>query len=120
MEPCVRRMIVAALLLVSLGAAQAEMRCGWISRSGKQNWYLTDKQSVWVMRKQGEARPSWMDNMPDLREGGWREPEEGFAFGCGCLEVTIDKASRRVTDLVAGTSIPYSDCEMALDVPPAK
>jgi Protein of unknown function (DUF4087) len=114
-----RLVIAAALLVASAHSAHAETRCGWVSKSGK-SWYLTDKQSVWVMRKTGEPRPPWLDNLPDLNEGGWREPEEGFGYGCGCLQVTVDKASRRVTDIVGGTSVPYSDCEMALDVAPAR
>jgi hypothetical protein len=91
-------------------AAKSEKRCGWIDNPTPANWWLTDAAGQWIIGSQGGYQAPGMDNLPDMSTEGWIETNGYYGYGCGCMQVTTDKKTRRVTRIYSATPIPIGRC----------
>lgn len=91
-------------------AAKTEKRCGWIDNPTPANWWLTDAAGQWIISSQGGYQAPGMDNLPDMSTEGWVETNGYYGYGCGCMQVTTDRKTKRVTRIYSATPIPIKRC----------
>jgi hypothetical protein len=77
--------------------SKSERRCGWLSNPTPGNWWLTDKDGQWVLGTQGADETPGMDGLPDMTTAGWVETNGRYGYGCACITIAHDPATRRVT-----------------------
>lgn len=91
-------------------AGASEKRCGWIDNPTPANWWLTDAAGQWIISSQGGYQAPGMDNLPDMSTQGWVETNGYYGYGCGCMQVTTDRKSKRITRIYSATPIPIKRC----------
>jgi len=100
-HPPLRAGFILAMLL-PLGAAPPNPpakgnRCGWIHNPTPANWWLVDRDGEWEIGSQGGYQAPGIDNIPDLSERQWVKTNGYYGYGCGCMTVSVDPKSRRIT-----------------------
>ena len=100
----------AASLPISVHAAVPERRCGWLQNPTPANYWLLDRDGEWTLSAQGGYQVEGMDNMPDMTTRGWVRVNGNYGYGCACMSVTTDRASRRVTRIFSATPVPLRQC----------
>jgi hypothetical protein len=91
---------LAAAALLAVGAAppadqkKLAPRCGWIVNPTPGNWWLTDRDGMWVMGSQGSEPVEGMDRIPDLTGKQWVRTNGYYGHGCGCITGKFDKAGK--------------------------
>lgn len=91
--------------------AEGERRCGWLSNPTPGNWWLTDRDGEWVLGTQGGEQAPGMDEMPDMSTAGWVEVNGHYGYGCACMTIAHDPATRRVTRIANAEPKPLSQCQ---------
>ena len=105
--------MLAQLLAAILAAASpsaTERRCGWLDNPTPANWWLTDRDGEWLIGAQGGYQAPGMDEMPDMTRRGWVRTNGHYGYGCACMEVNVDRASRRIARIVSATPLPLRQC----------
>ena len=102
--------IVAAALAAPGPPGPGERRCGWISNPTPANWSLIDRDGEWILGVQGGYQAPGMDEMPDMSTAGWVETNGHYGYGCACMTISHDPASRRVTRVANATPKPLRQC----------
>lgn len=102
------------------GAAPAEeaRRCGWLSNPTPGNWWLTDRDGQWVLGTQGGEQAPGLDETPDMSTAGWVETNGHYGYGCACMTMTHDPATRRVTRIADVEPKPLGQCRADRALPP--
>lgn len=75
------------------------------------NWWLVDRHGEWTIGEQGGYQAPGMDDMPDMTTAGWVEVNGHYGYGCGCMEVSTDRANRRITRIFSARPVPLRQCE---------
>jgi hypothetical protein len=101
---------LAAAALAALPQPGIEHRCGWLDNPTPANWWLTDRDDEWLIGAQGGNQARGMDEMPDMTTRGWVETNGHYGHGCTCMDVAVDRASRRVARFVRATPLPLRQC----------
>ncbi|WP_439567446.1 DUF4087 domain-containing protein [Sphingopyxis sp.] len=91
-------------------AARSEKRCGWIDNPTPANWWLTDGTGRWTIGLQGGHQAPGLNSLPDMRAKGWVATNGSYGYGCGCMQVTTDKSTARVTRIYSATPLPINRC----------
>jgi hypothetical protein len=105
-----------ALLFLATAALAAapqggiERRCGWLANPTPANWWLTDRHGEWLIGAQGGYQAPGMDEMPDMTRRGWVRTNGHYGHGCACMDVTVDRAERRITRIVRAIPVPLRQC----------
>jgi hypothetical protein len=111
-----------ALLIVALVLAAPspgiERRCGWLHNPTPANWWLVDNDGEWLIGAQGGYQAPGMDRMPDMTTLGWVRTNGNYGHGCACMDVAVDRASRRVTRIEMARPQPLRDCRTDPHLPP--
>jgi len=97
-------------LLAAAPHSTPVQRCGWLQNPTPANWWLVDRDGEWLIGAQGGYQAPGMDEMPDMSTGGWVETNGHYGYGCACLTVTTDRASRRITRILSARSVPLRQC----------
>jgi hypothetical protein len=95
-----------------------ERRCGWLHNPTPANWWLVDRDGEWLIGAQGGYQAPGMDNMPDMTTRGWVRTNGHYGHGCACMDVAVDRASRRITRIAAATPLPLRQCRADPRLPP--
>ena len=96
----------------------SERRCGWLENPTPSNYWLKDRQGEWLLSAQGGyAAEGYDDIMPDMTTAGWVETNGHYGYGCACLDVVVDPASRHVLRLLSATPIPLARCRADKSLP---
>lgn len=122
------RLLVLALGLLILGPSapamagkstvpKTELRCGWIDNPTPANWWLTDRHGQWLMMAMGGHEAPGMDKMPDMSSGEWVKTNGYYGYGCGCLRVTVDARSKRITRIFSARQVPLRQCRRDASLP---
>ncbi|HEX9933385.1 MAG TPA: DUF4087 domain-containing protein, partial [Allosphingosinicella sp.] len=82
------------------------------------NWWLTDKDGQWVLGTQGADQAPGMDQMPDMSTAGWVETNGHYGYGCACMTIAYDPATRRVTRIADPEPKPLGQCRADNGLPP--
>ena len=101
---------LAALALAAAPPAGTERRCGWIDNPTPGNWWLTDRNGEWLIGAQGGYQARGMDRMPDMSSRGWVRTNGNYGYGCACMDVAVDRASRRVVRMAGVRALPLRQC----------
>ncbi|HYI63780.1 MAG TPA: DUF4087 domain-containing protein [Allosphingosinicella sp.] len=99
-----------ALLAAPAPAPGTERRCGWLQNPTPANFWLIDRDGEWLIGAQGGYQAPGMDDMPDMSTRGWVETNGHYGYGCACMTVTTDRATRRVTRIVSARPVPLRQC----------
>lgn len=105
------------LLLAATIAEAAERRCGWYDNPTPGNHWLTDRDGEWVLSTQGREPPPGMDSMRDMTTAGWVATNGYYGYGCACVTLEADRATRRVTCVLAGEPLPLARCRADRSLP---
>ena len=111
-------LLIVALALASPSAGTTERRCGWLHNPTPANWWLVDRDGEWLIAAQGGYQAPGMDDMPDMTTREWVSTNGNYGHGCACMNVTTDRASRRVTRIESATPLPLRQCRADPRLPP--
>ena len=103
--------ILAAALAAAAPAQGTERRCGWLHNPTPANWWLVDRDGEWLIGAQGGYQAPGMDEMPDMTTAGWVETNVHYGYGCACMDVTVDRRTRRITRIASARPLPLRQCE---------
>lgn len=89
---------------------KAERRCGYLDNPTPANWWLTDRDGEWVIGVQGGHQAEGIDRIPDFG-GAWKVTNAGsHGYGCACLSVVTDTATRHIVSIASVEVLPLSRC----------
>ncbi|WP_198371618.1 DUF4087 domain-containing protein [Roseomonas rosulenta] len=111
-------MILAILAATGGPALAQERRCGWLDNPGPGNWSLTDRDGRWVLWTQGRAMPPGMREVTGMTAQDWVRPVGNYGYGCACLTVVADPATRVVNRVTQARQLPVSRCAADPALPP--
>jgi hypothetical protein len=109
-------LLLPALLLSAAGgpAPGSEKRCGWIVNPTPANYWLVDRDTRWnngwLISAQGGYQARGMDNMPDMTTRGWVRTNGNYGYGCGCMQVRLDRRNRQITRIYSAAPAPLAQC----------
>ena len=108
--------LLLAMALVSVYARsltpptleKSEMRCGWFSNPTPANASLVDRDGEWIIGVQGghQAEGDW----PEFSSQQWVETNGHYGYGCACLQVRVNRSTRRVIAIESGRARALSVC----------
>jgi hypothetical protein len=105
-----RLLLGSALLPAPASGAQgAGRRCGWFDNSTPGNATLADRDGEWTIGIQGghQADGDW----PEFSDAQWVETNSGHhGYGCACLTMRVDPATRNVVSISKATARPLATC----------
>ncbi|HEX8572033.1 MAG TPA: DUF4087 domain-containing protein [Allosphingosinicella sp.] len=98
-------------------AAKGERRCGWLFNPTPANWWLADRDDQWILGTQGGESAPGMEEMPDMSTAGWVETNGYYGYGCACMTITHDPATRRVLRIADAEPKPLKQCRSDRSLP---
>lgn len=102
--------LAAAAALAAAAPGGTERRCGWIDNPTPANWWLTDRDGEWLIGAQGGYQALGMEAMPDMTIRGWVRTNGHHGYGCGCMDVRVDRRARRITRILRARPLPLRQC----------
>ena len=118
-QPAKYLLLIATLLLLTTVSAhpqsadtatqpKLETRCGWFSNPTPGNAWLFDRDGEWTIGIQMgyQAEGDW----PDFSPKQWVETNVHYGYGCACLKVRVDRATKRVIKIESARARPLSVC----------
>jgi len=92
----------------SAGVEKSERRCGWFSNPTPSNASLYDREGEWIISVQGgyQADGDW----PDFGPKQWIETNVHYGYGCACLQLQVNRSTRRVIAIESAKARPLSAC----------
>ena len=91
-------------------AGPGERRCGWLMNPTPGNWWLFDGDGEWILGTQGRELTPGMEDMPDMSTAGWVETNGHYGYGCACMTISYDPATRQVTRVADAKPKPLRQC----------
>jgi hypothetical protein len=122
-------LFLPALLLAAASAAPApqsapagsEKRCGWVVNPTPGNLWLIDGgqrwNTGWLVSSQGGYRASGIDVLPDMTTRGWVKTNGNYGYGCGCMQVRVDRRNRQIARVYSGQPAPLGQCRADRSLP---
>ena len=101
---------VTGAAVAGAAAPQAERRCGWFSNPTPGNLSLFDRDGEWVIGVQGGHQAQDSGDWPSFRPGQWVEQNGHYGYGCACLEMRADPASKEVLAYGRTWARPLAAC----------
>lgn len=98
-------------------AVAGERRCGWLYNPTPGNWWLFDGHGEWILATQGGDQAPGFDDLPDMSTAGWVETNGHYGYGCACMTIAYDPATRRVTRVADATPKPLKQCRADKGLP---
>jgi hypothetical protein len=85
-----------------------ETRCGWFVNPTPANAWLNDRHGEWIIGVQGghQAEGDW----PEFGPGQWVETNGSYGYGCACMNVRVDRKSRKVLEIKSAYARPLAAC----------
>lgn len=119
------RLIIASfLLLITVGlvygqqktpgtaaVGKFETRCGWLDNPTPGNFWLNDRDGEWTIGIQGgyQVENDW--DFPNFKPRQWIVTNAGsYGYGCACLQLRVDRETRRVLAIKSARARPLSAC----------
>jgi hypothetical protein len=109
--------VLATLGVGSISPAAAkqnavEKRCGWLTNPSPGNSYFFDRDGRWILGEQGGYQLADEDEarLPATRRGSAIVDSRGYGYSCSCLNMQVDRKSRRAVRIVSGTALPLKQC----------
>ncbi len=111
-------LLLLPALLMSAAVADAqpgsERRCGWIVNPTPANFWLVDRDTRWntgwLISAQGGYQARGTELMPDWSTRGWVRTNGNYGYGCGCMQVRVDRRNRQITRIYSATAAPLAQC----------
>jgi hypothetical protein len=109
-------LLLPALLLSAAAAPESgsEKRCGWVVNPTPANYWLVDRETRWndgwLISAQGGYQARGMDRMRDMTTRGWVRTNGNYGYGCGCMQVRVDRRNRQITRIYSAAPVPLAQC----------
>jgi hypothetical protein len=89
-------------------AQEPKLRCGWFENPTPGNAWLTDRDGEWLIGVQGgmQADGDW----PRFRKGEWVARQASYGYGCACLRLVADPATKEVKNILSAKARPLKAC----------
>jgi hypothetical protein len=100
----------AAAPAAAAPAGKPARRCGWLVNPTPGNWWLYDRDGEWILASQGSESATGMDDLPDMSTTGWVETNGHYGYGCACMTIAYEPATRRVTKVADASPRPLRQC----------
>ena len=101
---------LAAAALAVAPAGAPERRCGWLDNPTPANFWLTDRDGEWLIGAQGGYQAPGIDDMPDMSTAGRVRLNGSYGYSCACMDVTVDRRTRRITRIYSARPVPLRQC----------
>jgi hypothetical protein len=95
----------------------AARRCGWLHNPTPGNWWLVDGDGEWILGAQGGYQAPGMDELPDMSAAEWVEVNGHYGYGCACMDIVADPASKRVLQVSRANPRPLAKCRADRELP---
>jgi hypothetical protein len=109
------------LLAASVAASPqsgVKSRCGWLDNPTPGNWSLFDRDGEWLIGMQMDYQAPGIDKIPDFPKSAWVRRNTGsYGYGCACMKVITDRASRRITNILSAAVRPLRLCRADRKLP---
>lgn len=92
-----------------------ERRCGWVDNPTPANWWLVDRDDTWEIGIQGGYQAE--GDMPDFKTR-WVETNVHYGYGCACMDMRVDRATKRVIEYRRVQVLPIDRCRKDRKLPP--
>jgi len=110
--------IFAAAILAAGLQNPIERRCGWLDNPTPGNWSLFDRHGEWLIGMQMAYQAPGIDNIPEFPKSAWVRTNAGsYGYGCICMRVTTDRATRRLTSILSAIVKPLRLCRADRKLP---
>ena len=111
-------LLTLALLSAPALASAKENRCGWIQNPTPGNYWLDDRDGMWVLMTQGsDEEPLGMENFPDISTGDYVASNGNYGYTCGCIQAETerntdspDASAGRITAIYGVKLLPLKKC----------
>src|SRR5215510_8830184 len=91
-------------------AKQFETRCGWFVNPTPANIWLYDRDAEWTIGAQGGYQVEGDWDWPSFKEGQWVETNGSYGYGCACMQVRVDRQTKKVLEIKSSRSRPLAAC----------
>lgn len=98
-------------LPVESAPAQFETRCGWFSNPTPANIWLYDRGGEWTIGVQGGYQVEGDWDWPKFRSRQWVRTNGNYGYGCACLQLRVDRETRRVVEIKSARGRPLAACQ---------
>jgi hypothetical protein len=107
----VKLALLLPLIMIGNAATPRPNRlCGWIDNPTPGNWWLIDRTGSWELATQGQPGVKGFDNMPDMSVFGKIEVNGSYGYSCGCVTARIDRANRKIVELMSAKPVSLRQC----------
>jgi len=98
------------------GAAvkQFETRCGWFSNPTPANIWLYDREAEWTIGVQGGYQVEGDWDWPSFKDGQWVETNGRYGYGCVCMQVRVNRQTKKVLEIKSSRARPLAACRQDL------
>lgn len=111
-----RLFLLALLVGLPPASANAERRCGWLENPTPANWWVSDKDGLWILGTQGQPETKGMDRMPDLSTHDYVSTNGGHGYACACVDAQF-KGDKVAIEINAVRQLPLSTCKRDRTLP---
>jgi hypothetical protein len=87
-----------------------ETRCGWFVNPTPANIWLLDRDAEWTIAVQGAYQLESEWGWPVFKPGQWVQTNGNYGYGCACMQIQVDKETRRVVAVKGSRARPLSVC----------
>jgi len=102
--------LLSGVLDASGQTGKFETRCGWYDNPTPGNYWLSDKDTEWIIGIQGGYQLEDF-SAPVFQANQWVEtPSGSYGYGCACFQMTVDKETSRVLEIKKSYVKPLSVC----------
>lgn len=94
-------LIVSLFTSVAIASPVIQTRCGWIQNDMPNEMTIQDKDGEWLIMNRDYIAEGWGTNAPELVKHS----------NCGCMRVTTDKSSMKITSVLSSKLKPFKACD---------
>jgi uncharacterized protein DUF4087 len=91
-------------------AKQFETRCGWFVNPTPANIWLYDRHGEWTIGAQGGYQVEGDWDWPSFKNGQWVETNGHYGYGCACMQVRVNRQTKKVLEIKSSRSRPLAAC----------
>lgn len=102
--------LVSTLVCWVPSSIASEKRCGWLVNPTPANWWLTDRDGLWLISAQGGDSANGMENIPDISRGEYVTTNVHYGYACACLNVTTEQAEMKIVNISSFQQLPLATC----------
>ncbi|WP_203141921.1 DUF4087 domain-containing protein [Marinobacter mangrovi] len=93
-----------------------EYRCGWLDNPSPGNYWLIDRDAVWVIAEQGGKRAENSEFLTPTDESEFVNMNHGYGYSCACISAETDENHHSVNSIIFYKQLPLIRCNTDRDL----